>query len=112
MSDKNIRYGQARVQFIALMSEVKELFEKGYTAQNLYDEFRKSGKITMSYRTFSRYIRTMVKKITQKSKIIKAEETVQENKNEKQEISVKKFSAQKKKKGFGSGLHKDADEVC
>lgn len=111
MNAKNIKYGQARVQFFALVSEVKDLFEKGYTARTIYEEFTGQEKITMSYRTFSRYVRTMIKKINKKSKIVKTEVSVQE-KNEKQEAALKKFSAPEKKKGFGSGLHKDADEVC
>jgi len=120
----SIKRGLARVQFIACHSEIVELLDKGYTVQNIYDDFVKSKKITMSYRIFAKYIRIRIKNAGEETvkRIISKDiqeksQDKQENKKPKieekpQEKPVRVFSTPEKKKGFGSGLHRDADEVC
>lgn len=45
-------YGEAKVQFVANIDEIKGLIEKGYGLYQIYSILYNEGKITMKYRSF------------------------------------------------------------
>lgn len=90
----SIKRGLARVQFIACHSEIVELLKQGYTVRNIYDDFIKLKKITMSYVIFAKYIRTRIKNTVEESSNIKQTTKYipakQQDKKEEQEIQQEK----------------------
>lgn len=48
--------GMARVEFIALKPEIEELLGKGHTNKFIHETLFATGRITMSYRMFCRYV--------------------------------------------------------
>ncbi|WP_027177420.1 TraK family protein [Maridesulfovibrio hydrothermalis] len=47
--------GYAKVEFLANLAEIKELFQKGCTKRYIYDYLYKKGKISMTYIHFCRF---------------------------------------------------------
>lgn len=47
----------ARVQFLAVRTTIRSKLLQGYTVKLIYDELCSEGKVTSSYKTFSRYIK-------------------------------------------------------
>jgi hypothetical protein len=54
---KKPRQYTARVEYLAVQSEVKRLLEQGHRAKAIFEEMSRSGKITISYSTFCAYVR-------------------------------------------------------
>ena len=54
--------GEARVQFIANIDEIKQMIEDGYSVRHIHMKLFEEGKITMALRTFSSIARPKNKK--------------------------------------------------
>jgi hypothetical protein len=52
----SVQRGQARVEFIALKQEIQELLLQGHTNKYIHGSLFASGRITMSYAMFCRYV--------------------------------------------------------
>lgn len=50
------RIGQCRIEFFAVKNEVDGLAQKGWMWRHIYDHLVAEKKITMSHRTFMRYV--------------------------------------------------------
>lgn len=70
-ANKKNKRGFARIEFLAVEPEVKELLEKGHTIQSAYDEFFEAERISMSYAMFRRYTIDGVTTITRQKKLKK-----------------------------------------
>ena len=64
--NKKQKRGFARIQFLAIEPEAKQLIEAGHTLKSAYEELRDAGSITMSYSMFRKYILEGVPPITDK----------------------------------------------
>ena len=49
--------GMARVEFLAISAEAEKMLATGHTCSFVYSKFREDSKISMSYRTFFRYMK-------------------------------------------------------
>jgi hypothetical protein len=46
-----------RVEYLAHQTEILDLLKSGHSAKTIYEDLHKSGKITISYRNFCRYVK-------------------------------------------------------
>ena len=78
MAEKRPNY--AKREFISVKDEVRSLLDAGHSAASAYDELIEAKKITMTYRTFARYV--SVKKEPRKPRIPKTstQQEMRENK--------------------------------
>lgn len=51
-----LRYGLARVQFLAVREEAQALMAQGHTCAYVYEQLKQSGKISMCFGAFRRYL--------------------------------------------------------
>ena len=96
---KKNKRGFARIEFLAVEPEVKELLKKGHTIQSAYDEFVEAGKVSMSYAMFRRYtIEGVPPAITQQRKVKKkVQVNTQEAENQSEDNSPTRVSSQQSK---------------
>jgi hypothetical protein len=65
MSEKGkLKYGQAKIQFIACRDKVIELQNAGYSVQAMYRQLFGEGRITMSYNAFHANVRKFTAHVT------------------------------------------------
>ena len=55
------RRGKCRIEYFAMAAEINQLAAKGWLWRHIYDHLKAEAKITMSYCTFWRYVRSKPK---------------------------------------------------
>jgi len=93
--------GEARVEFLACVNEVRKMIDEAYTAASIYRMYIKENKISMSYVRFSYYINSVKKnnKVIKKNDINNKkntdtyQDTYQQKEKARQVREVKAFGA-------------------
>lgn len=55
------RIGQCRIEYFAVKAEIDALVQKGWMWRHIYDHLIAEKRITMSHRTFMRYVHSRPK---------------------------------------------------
>ena len=53
---KRIEHGQARVEFIRNLDEIRKMLGEGYTIRAIHRKLIEDGKITMSYTSLHQFV--------------------------------------------------------
>ena len=53
---QRIKWGQARIEFIAVLPDIKQFLQSGYCKKYIFEYLREKNKITMSWWTFYRWL--------------------------------------------------------
>ena len=69
--ETKLRRGQAKVEYLANLKEIRELRKAGHTVRHVYDMLFQKGKICMSYQRFYQLVRfgTMPRRRREKPRV-------------------------------------------
>jgi len=55
------KWGQSRIEVIALKDETRERLEAGHSLQSIYDDFRRAGQVNGRYSAFADNVKKLVR---------------------------------------------------